>query len=84
MKTSARQFTGCRNIGLVQISLSPETTLSYKPGGPELKSGGLIISEASEGGIVGQLAAVNNTDSFLLLTDADVLTGAKQNRILNR
>ena len=48
------------------------------------KKGGLIISESTGEGIVGKLVAVNNTASYLLLTYADVLIGAKQNRILNK
>jgi hypothetical protein len=33
---------------------------------------------------VGKLTALNNTQEYLLLTDADVLTGARQNRIINK
>lgn len=44
----------------------------------------LIISELTATGSVGQLAALNNTAGYLLLTDADILTGAKQNRVINR
>jgi hypothetical protein len=84
MKTSAKQFMTFGNIGLVQIRIEPETTFGFKPGAPEIKSGGLVITEAVEGGIVGKLIALNHTDSYLLLTDADVLVGAKQNRVLNK
>lgn len=84
MKISAKQFTAHGNTGLVQIRMEPETNFPFKPGGPEMKTGGLVITEASPGGIVGKLYAVNTTDSYLLLTDADVLVGAKQNRVLNK
>jgi len=84
MKTTAKQFTVFGNIGLVQLRMEPETTFRFMPGGPEMKNGRLIISESMESGVVGKLIAMNNTDSFLLLTDADVLIGAKQNRIINR
>jgi hypothetical protein len=56
---------------------------SSLPGQPS-GSGGLIISELTASGSVGQLAALNQTSDYLLLTDADVLTGAKQNRVVNR
>ena len=69
---------------MVQLEIRPETSFAFRPGEQEIKSGGLIISEASGNGIVGTLVAQNNTDSFLLLTDADVLVGAKQNRVLNK
>lgn len=49
-----------------------------------MKNGGLVISEANDSGVVSKLIALNTTDSYLLLTDADVLIGAKQNRIINR
>jgi hypothetical protein len=83
MKTTAKQFTAYGNIGLVQIRMEPESGFSFRPGGPEMKNGGLVINEANEGGVVGKLIALNVTDSYLLLTDADVLVGAKQNRIIN-
>ena len=84
MKTIVNKFTGYGNIGLVQISCLPETSFMFKAGGPEMKSGGLVITEVTENGNVGKLTALNNTDSYLLLTDSDVLTGAKQNRIINK
>jgi hypothetical protein len=84
MKTTAILFTAYGNTGLVQIRALSGTTIQVKPGGPEMKSGGLVISEANDNGVVGKLTAINNTSSFLLLTDADVLIGAKQNRIINK
>jgi hypothetical protein len=84
MKTAAKSFTTYGNLALVQLEVTPETTFNFRPGEPEIRAGRLIISEASGNGIVGKLVAENNTDGFLLLTDADVLIGAKQNRVLNR
>ena len=84
MKTTARHFTLYGNIGLVQLRTEPEGMFKFKSGGPELKTKGLVITESNENGVVGKLTAINTTDSFLLLTDADVLIGAKQNRILNK
>ncbi|HVN59281.1 MAG TPA: DUF6569 family protein [Bacteroidales bacterium] len=84
MKTTAKQFTVFGNTSIVQICIDPVSEFIFQPGGPEMKSGGLIISESTEGGVVGRLTALNNTGSYLLLTDADVLIGAKQNRIINK
>ena len=42
MKTTAIQFTAYGNTGLVQIRTMPETVLNVRPGGPEMKNGGLI------------------------------------------
>jgi hypothetical protein len=36
-----------------------------------------------ESGVVSKLLAINTTSDFLLLTDMDILKGAKQNRVVN-
>lgn len=84
MDTKARTLVSYGNCTLVQFEARPESKLFFKPAAPEIRTGGLIISESSGNGVVGKLIAVNNTGSFLLLTDADVLAGAKQNRVLNK
>jgi hypothetical protein len=84
MKTTAKKLTTYGNLGLVQLRLEPETDFFFRPGGPEIKSGGLIISESTGEGVVGKLITINNTEAYLLLTDADVLVGAKQNRVMNK
>jgi hypothetical protein len=84
MKTTAKKLTTYGNLGLVQVRVETGTGFLFKPAGPEIKSGGLILSEYSGEGVVGKLLALNNSGSYLLLTDADVLVGAKQNRVLNK
>jgi hypothetical protein len=84
MKTTAKSLTTYENIAIVQLEVKPKNTFNFRPGEPEIKTAGLIISEASGNGIVGKLVAENKTDAFLLLTDADVLIGAKQNRVVNK
>jgi hypothetical protein len=84
MKTTAKNLTTFGNLGLVQVRVETGTDFPFGAAGPEIKAGGLIISEATGEGVVGKLLAVNNTGAHLLLTDADVLVGAKQNRVLNK
>jgi hypothetical protein len=84
MHTTAKHLTRHGNLALVQLRMDPLSLFAFRPGGPELQCGGLEISESSGQGVVGQLMAVNNTKDHLLLTDADVLVGAKQNRVLNK
>jgi hypothetical protein len=84
MKTTAKKLTTYGNLGLVQVRVEPEADFLFRPAGSELKTGGLIISESTGEGVVGKLLAMNNTATYLLLTDADVLVGAKQNRVLNK
>jgi len=84
IKTTTKQFTAYGNLAIIQASVKPETTFNFKPAAPEMITGGLVISEATGAGVVGTLIALNNMESYLLLTDADVLAGAKQNRVLNK
>ena len=84
MKATTKRLTTYGNLGLVQLRVEPLAEFNFRPGGPEIKSGGLTISESTGEGIVGKLLAINNTEAYLLLTDADVLVGAKQNRVLNK
>jgi hypothetical protein len=83
MKTKAIHFTAFGNAAIVQVSSEPLSSFPFLPAGPAIRSGGLVISELTATGSVGQLTALNNTADYLLLTDADVLIGAKQNRVVN-
>ncbi len=84
MKANAKHLTASGNLALVQLEVLPLSQFPFRPGAPEIRSGGLTVTEAETSGIVGKLLAYNHTDSALLLTDADILIGAKQNRVLNR
>lgn len=84
MKTTTKHFTSFGNLGIVQVAVEPETSFLFSPAGPQIKAGGLVITESTDMGVVGKLTALNNTELYLLLTDADVLAGAKQNRVLNK
>ncbi len=84
MNTKAIHFTAFGNAAIVQVSSEPLSSFPFLPAGPAISNGGLIISELTASGSVGQLTTLNNTADYLLLTDADVLTGAKQNRVVNR
>jgi hypothetical protein len=66
MNVTAKQLTTYGNLGLVQLRVEPETSFNFRPGGPEMKTGGLVISESTGEGIVGKLLAINNTDAYLL------------------
>jgi hypothetical protein len=83
MKTIAKKLTAYGNLGIVQFKQEPRSAIAFMPGAPEMKSGGLVISESTGEGVVGQLIAMNHTKNYLLLTDADILVGAKQNRVVN-
>jgi hypothetical protein len=48
-----------------------------------LASGGLTISEVSQGGSVPELKVINDCKQDVLMLDGEELAGAKQNRVLN-
>lgn len=67
----------------MQFETLEDEGFAFLPAGPAIESGGLIIKESAREGVVNSLLAINNTSDFLLLTDMDILKGAKQNRVVN-
>lgn len=47
MKTTAKKLTTYGNPGLVQVRVETGTGFQFRPAGPEIRTGGLIISEAT-------------------------------------
>jgi len=70
------------NLVLVPL-LGPAQGLDYQPAVEAIETGGLTVSEVSEGGSVPELLAVIEIDQKVLLMDGEELVGAKQNRTLN-
>jgi hypothetical protein len=83
MKTLTKNLQNIGNIGLVQFGTMEDDGFGFKPAGPAIEKGDLIIRESQEEDVVSKLLAFNKTTDFLLLTDMDILKGAKQNRVVN-
>jgi len=83
MRALNKHFSLSGNTGLVQFETLEDEGFGFKPAGPAINSGGLVIRESAQEGVVGKLLAINNTADFLLLTDMDILKGSKQNRVVN-
>jgi hypothetical protein len=83
MKVLEKHLTTNGNLGIVQFGTLEDEGFAFLPAGPAIESGGLIIKESASEGVVNSLLAINNTPDFLLLTDMDILKGAKQNRAVN-
>jgi len=83
MKTLTKKLQVVGNIGLVQFGTLEDEGFGFKPAGPAIEKGNLIIKEARAEGTVSKLLAINETTDYLLLTDMDILKGAKQNRVIN-
>ena len=83
MKTLTKDLQTVGHIGLVQFGTLENDGFGFKPAGPAIAKGDLIIKESMVEGVVSKLMAFNKTTDFLLLTDMDILKGAKQNRVVN-
>ena len=83
MKTLTKTLHTTNNISLLQFETLERDGFPFKPAGPAIEKEGLIIKEFMESGVVSKLLAINTTSDFLLLTDMDILKGAKQNRVVN-
>ena len=83
MKAKEKNYNHLGNLALVQFSSLEGEGFPFLPGGPALGSGRLVIREVSDGGVVGQLLAINHTDDYYMLGDGDILKGARQNRSLH-
>jgi len=83
MKALRKHLSTIGNLGIVQFETLEDAGFAFLPAGPVIESGGLIIKESAQEGVVNSLLAVNKTSEFLLLTDMDILKGAKQNRVVN-
>ena len=72
------------NVSLVQFESLEGEGMVFLPAAPALEQGDLVVREARQEGTVNTLLAINSTDFYYLLTDMDLLKGAKQNRVVNR
>ena len=83
MKTVNKTYQQIVNIAIVQFETLTDNGVVFLPAGPAIEAGDLIIKELDHSGDVNNLLAINNTDNNYLLTDMDLLQGAKQNRVVN-
>jgi len=83
MKTISKQFQSAGNISLVQLVTLKGEGLRFVPAVSTIDKGELEIREVRQEGSVNTLLAVNFSDQYCLLTDMDLLKGAKQNRVVN-
>jgi len=83
MKTISKQFQSAGNISLVQLETLKGEGLCFIPAATAIDKGELEIREVRQEGSINTLLAVNFLDQYCLLTDMDLLKGAKQNRVVN-
>jgi hypothetical protein len=83
MKTFEKQYQKAGNMVMVQVETLKGEGFGFLTAAPAIDSGALEIRELRSEGAVNTLLAINHTAHYYLLTDMDLLKGAKQNRVVN-
>ena len=83
MKTIRKQFQQAGNITFIQFETLEVEGFGFRTAASAMDHGDLVIKEVGQEGAVNRLLAINHSGDYLLLTDMDMLKGAKQNRVVN-
>ncbi|MCB0728651.1 MAG: hypothetical protein KDD00_14405 [Ignavibacteriae bacterium] len=83
MNAEKLKFSSYKSMSVVQFRTDQINTFGYISLSEALKKKYAEIKEVSEAGSVNNLVFVNKSDEFIFLSDGDILSGAKQNRVLN-
>jgi hypothetical protein len=83
MLTINKHFQQGGNISLVQLDTIEGEGMQFIPAAAAIEQGDLEIREVRQEGSVNTLLSINLSEHYCLLTDMDLLKGAKQNRVVN-
>lgn len=83
MKAENLSYRNHGAISIVQFRTGNSVTFKYISLSEALKKKYAEINEVSESGSVNDLKIKNNSEHFIFMSDGDILSGAKQNRVLN-
>jgi len=83
MKTIRKDYQQAGKMALVQFMTLEGEGFPFIPAARVMEEGGVQIREIREEGEVNRLIALNSTGHFCLITDMDLLKGARQNRVVN-
>ncbi len=83
MQVEISSFHKHKRLSVVQFRSMPANTLEYISGAEAVKSDLIQVKEVSTAGSVNNLHLFNLSDRYVFFMDGDILTGAKQNRVLN-
>jgi hypothetical protein len=83
MKTTNKHYQTRGRYALVQFGTLEGPGFEFVPGAEAIAGEKLMIREHGREGTVNTLEAINLGEKYCLLTDMDVLYGAKQNRVVN-
>lgn len=70
-------------MSIVQFRTDQMNTFDYISLSESLQKKLAEVNEVSESGSVNNLKFINHSDKFIFMSDGDILSGAKQNRVLN-
>jgi hypothetical protein len=79
----AVDFASRGPLSIVQIGTSDQDAFKYISGAAAAAGGKLEIIELEGGASVNEIAILNVCEDFVFFMDADILAGAKQNRVVN-
>lgn len=83
MFAKTTSFQKEKNLSIVQIATDNQNSFSYISGPAAIKDDLIQVKEVSESGSVNMLHVFNLSEKFVFFMDGDILSGAKQNRVLN-
>jgi hypothetical protein len=83
METKILSVNIAHRLGIVQLMTSEVDSFDYITGGKAIELGWLEVKEINAGGSVNTIYIHNTSDRYVFLMDGDILSGAKQNRVVN-
>ena len=83
MLAKTTSFQKVQNLAVVQIETSNRNSFDYVSGAESIRENLIQVKEVSESGSVNTLNVINLSKQFVFFMDGDILSGAKQNRVLN-
>jgi hypothetical protein len=83
MQIRALSFNKHKQMTVVQFLSSDQNSIDYLSGPSAMKQDLIKIKEVSQSGSVNDLLVFNLSEKYVFFMDGDILTGAKQNRVLN-
>jgi hypothetical protein len=83
MKLTNYNFQNYKSLSVLQFSAEIGEEFNFISASSAIKKDLLHVNEVDEGGSVNTITVKNKTGNYIFFADGDILSGAKQNRILN-